>query len=494
MTKNNDYISAFEEHGIEGTIQNITSQIQKLYLSDNIPWVVGYSGGKDSTAVLQLVWNAIFALKKDQRHKNIYVISTDTLVENPVVSIWVENSLEKLGIAAKDQSLPILPNRLTPEVTDRYWVNLIGKGYPAPRDKFRWCTSRLKIFPSNKFITEIVSKNGEAILVLGIRKKESAARAKSMEKFEEGSTRDLLSRNQDLNRVWVYSPVSEWSNDDVWEYICSYENPWGYDNDQLLAMYRGATEGGECPLVVDTSTPSCGDSRFGCFVCTLVDKDKSMQAMIQNDNEKKWMMPLVKLRNKFLNTNDRDKRDFRRMNGSLLVHNERLVHGPYKQKYRETLLAEVLKAENEVRKNAPEQVKNIQLITLEELDEIRRIWVVDKHEIEDNLPKIYEKINKKLFPGSSLDERPVISSEDIEVLKNICDENGDDESIHFELVRELIDIEQSYKNKLKRSGIFDAIEKTFEKSSYSSSEEANSIKMDEILRKEKSISKARNNI
>ena len=58
-------------------------------------------------------------------------------------------------------------------------------------------------------------------------------------------------------------------------------------------MYQGATSGGECPLVVDTSTPSCGTSRFGCWVCTLVDQDRSMEAMIANDEEKVWMTPLV---------------------------------------------------------------------------------------------------------------------------------------------------------------------------------------------------------
>ena len=62
-------------------------------------------------------------------------------------------------------------------------------------------------------------------------------------------------------------------------------------------MYQGASPDGECPLVVDASTPSCGDSRFGCWVCTLVDKDKSMSAMIQNDEEKEWMLPLLELRN-----------------------------------------------------------------------------------------------------------------------------------------------------------------------------------------------------
>ncbi len=68
--------------------------------------------------------------------------------------------------------MPIIPHRLTPEVQDRFWVNLIGRGYPAPRPKFRWCTSRLKISPSNNFIKSMVKTNGEAILVLGTRKAE----------------------------------------------------------------------------------------------------------------------------------------------------------------------------------------------------------------------------------------------------------------------------------------------------------------------------------
>ncbi len=483
-SQNNSY-SAFEENGIEESVKQLIIQTQELYLSDQIPWVVGYSGGKDSTATLQIVWYALAGLKPKQRHKPIHVISTDTLVENPIVATWVDNSLKAMEKMAKKQSLPIISHRLVPEVKDRFWVNLVGKGYPAPRPKFRWCTSRLKISPSNKFITDIVSENGEAILVLGTRKRESVVRAKSMSKYEEGSTRDLLSTNNDLDRVWVYSPIAEWTNDDVWEYNCTHDNPWGYDNDELLTMYRGATEGGECPLVVDTSTPSCGDSRFGCFVCTLVEKDKSMQAMIQNDEEKQWMMPLVNLRNKHLSLDDRGKRDFRKMNGSLMEFNGRLVHGPYKQEPREKLLEEILKAQLAVRKKGPDEVRELELITLEDLEEIRRIWVVEKHEIEDNLPKVYERVMKQDYPGVSLDERPTISVDDIALLKEICKEQGDSDEIHFQLARELLHIEQEYKTKLKRSGIFNAIDGALERGAYDSADEAEAIKLNEVSRVKK---------
>lgn len=287
--------SAFTD-GMDAEVTRLKEEIKLLYKSDTIPWVVGYSGGKDSTASLQIIWTAILELPESERTKPIYAISTDTLVENPVVAMWVGVSLQEMKIQADAQKMPIIPQRLTPAIEDSFWVNLIGKGYPAPRPKFRWCTERLKIKPSNKFILDVVDKNNEVILVLGTRKAESGPRKKSIE-LREGSTRDLLSRNANpkLDRVWIYPPIVNWSNDDVWEYLVSYPNPWGYDNSELLTMYRGATIDNECPLVVDTSTPSCGDSRFGCFVCTLVDKDKSMEAMIKNIEEKKWMTPFLNI-------------------------------------------------------------------------------------------------------------------------------------------------------------------------------------------------------
>jgi DNA sulfur modification protein DndC len=159
--------SAFDSTGFAATVDALVAQTQQLYLADSVPWVIGYSGGKDSTAVLQIVWLALAALPEEQRAKPVHVISTDTLVENPVVAAWVTHSLDVMKEAAERQGVPISPHRLTPAVTDTFWVNLIGRGYPAPRPKFRWCTERLKIKPSNAFIRDMVRSHGEAILVLG---------------------------------------------------------------------------------------------------------------------------------------------------------------------------------------------------------------------------------------------------------------------------------------------------------------------------------------
>src|SRR6516162_3524600 len=156
------HASAFDELGFRRTIDALLAEVRALYLADGFPWVVGYSGGKDSTATLQLVWIALAGLDPAQRTKPVHVISTDTLVENPIVSAWVDKSLATMREAAARLGLPVQPHRLTPNVEDTFWVNLIGKGYPAPRPKFRWCTERMKIKPSDEFISTVVKQNGEA--------------------------------------------------------------------------------------------------------------------------------------------------------------------------------------------------------------------------------------------------------------------------------------------------------------------------------------------
>ena len=424
-----------------------------------------------------MIWTAIKELEPGGRKKPIYVISTDTLVENPVVAMWVEVSLETMRLSAMEQGVPIIPQRLTPELSDRFWVNLIGRGYPAPRPMFRWCTSRLKINPSNNFILDIVAKNGEAILVLGTRKAESSSRKRVMESYE-GSTRDLLSRNGNakLDRVWIYPPIVSWTNDDVWEYLVTYPNPWGYDNKQLLNMYRGATQDNECPLVVDTSTPSCGDSRFGCFVCTLVDKDKSMRAMIQNDSDKVWMKPLADFRDNYLNTDDFHKRDFRRMDGRLTLMDDKdtggkkLVHGPYLQSYREEMLGALLAAQEEIKQKVG--MEKFALITIEDLDEIRRLWVEEKNEIEDRLPVIYKDVTGNDYPNEQLNEGRLFNRSDISLLRSIAADDDHPDNLHYQLVRNLLNIERTYSTATRRVGIYENLERALINGGFANKQEA----------------------
>jgi DNA sulfur modification protein DndC len=257
-------------------------------------------------------------------------------------------------------------------------------------------------------------------LVLGQRRGESQVRDKVMDTYQH-STRERLSRNKDpkLSRVWVYLPIETWSSDDVWEYIIQTPNPWGINNQDLFDIYRGATPDSECPIVVDKSTPSCGDSRFGCYVCTMVSQDKSMAAMIQNDSDKAWMQPIMDFRDRFLAVDDRAYRDFRRLNGRLTVLRGQLVHGPYSQERRHRLLLELLKAQRGAMEAGQSKgYGHIELVSIEELDEIRRIWVEDKGEIEDSLPRLYAEALGKPYPGRELDPMPLDRS-DLVLLKRV---------------------------------------------------------------------------
>ena len=480
--------SYFAEKGLQKSIDLLSKEIQEIYLEDYIPWVVGFSGGKDSTATLQLVWNAIKQLPYEKRIKQIHVISTDTLVENPIVALWQEKSLASMMQVAKHDELPIIPHRLTPAIQDTFWVKVLGKGYPAPRQGFRWCTLRLKINPSNTFIKNLVQQNGEAIVVFGTRKLESAARARSMNTREQKSTRKHLSPNPTLPNSHTYSPIEAWSNDDVWTYLMQYDNPWGMDNSSLLTMYTSASEDHECPLILDTETPSCGDSRFGCWVCTLVEKDKSMSAMIQNDEEKEWMLPLLDLRDQLDFRGDEKKeremsrRDFRRMDGAIHYnrYSDGVIQGPYTQKAREELLERVLYAQKWITEHAPKEVSNYSIVKQEELREIRRIWVVEKHEFEDHLPQIYKKVFGVPFEDSAQYNTLIFSQEDLDDLRRLCSNQ-----IQYQTIRELLDVERKYKTSQRRAGLYDNIEKAIRKGLFSNIEDAASSARERHEKKDK---------
>jgi DNA sulfur modification protein DndC len=468
-------------------IKKLTKEIKELYCLDDIPWVLGYSGGKDSTTVVQLIWYAIAELPPEKRTKKIYVITTDTLVENPIVSTWVRHSLKQMKSAAIEQQLPIEPHLLYPDVKDTFWVNLMGKGYPAPRHGFRWCTERLKILPSNRFVRDMVRINGEVILILGTRKAESIKRAASMEKHEIGrmsehlndnsnSIKSLLYQSPSLPNSLIYSPIEDWRTDEVWIYLNQWSNPWENSNKDLFTMYRGATADNECPLVVDTSTPSCGSSRFGCWVCTMVSQDKSMEAMIQNDEEKEWMQPLLDIRNELDIKNDRPKRDFRRIYGRVELFERNMgddttsvepIPGPYTKFWREHWLRRVLEAQTHIRKTAPLEMRDITLITPEELSEIRRIWLEQKHEFDDSLPRIYQEVTGEAFADSRpAAERKLLGSDEWTAIAEICSED----EMHLELMAKLLDTERQYYTKPRRTGIYADLDKCFETSSRSKEE------------------------
>ncbi len=259
------------------------------------------------------------------------------------------------------------------------------------------------------------------------------------------------------------------------------KNPWGHDNKTLLGMYQGASEGGECPLVVDTTTPSCGSSRFGCWVCTVVDKDRSMEAMIKNDEEKVWMTPLLELRNE-LDQPDREKRDFRRMNGNVQLFHDRTIPGPYTKESREYWLRRLLEAQQSIHQEGPPEFRGLALITLDELHEIRRIWLYEKHEFDDSLPRIYQEVTGEAFPGRP-DDSNGLRADDWGLLRELC---GDDAAF-FDLQVGLLGVERQYRGLSRRSGVFQELENQLRTGLYGSEEEAVAV-LSERQEKKKTVS------
>ena len=187
------------------TMDDIYAEIHEVYLGDNRPWILGFSGGKDSTCMIQIIWSALKKLPKANLKKMVYVISSDTLVESPKIVETVTDTLDKMERSAKKSLLPMETNLVRPILDDTFWVCMIGKGYPAPSNTFRWCTDRLKIKSANKFIEDKVSEHGEVVMVLGSRKDESTTRAQVINRhLIKGSH---LSHHNLLPQAFVYAPL-----------------------------------------------------------------------------------------------------------------------------------------------------------------------------------------------------------------------------------------------------------------------------------------------
>ena len=428
-------------------LDEISDLIRQVYLSDQRPWIIGYSGGKDSTTALQLIWYALAQLPDEQRSKSVYIISSDTLVETPKIVDYIDSSLARMNEAAKDQNLPFTAHKVQPIMDDTFWVNLIGRGYPAPSSQFRWCTERLKIDPANRFILDKVAAHGEVVVVLGVRKSESATRAQVMSLHEiKGSP---LSRHSTLPNAYVFAPIKDFSTKDVWLYLLQVPSPWGNKNQDLVTMYKNA-QAGECPLVVDKTTPSCGNSRFGCWVCTVVTRDTSMESMIENGED--WLEPLLEFRNMLAATQDvavkSQVRSLKRRNGQVMTKSsgEGFVYGPYKMEERKKLLRLLLQAQKKIRVDGPNP--NQALITFQELEQIRRTWRMEEQDWEDTVPKIYREVTgeDRLWVA---DELPAFSSEERGALDLICVRHG----VNADMVAKLLDVERSLHAISRRAGV-----------------------------------------
>lgn len=435
------------------SLKEIYSEIQKVYLSDKRPWVIGFSGGKDSTACVQLIWYALSELPPEKRDKPIYVISSDTLVESPILTSYIYSIHKKIIEEAQRQNMPFRAEIVTPTIQDTFWVLLLGKGYPAPQTMFRWCTDRMKIKPADQFILSKVNQFGEVILVLGVRKEESNTRAQVMSLYKIKDS--LLSRHSRFPQAFVYTPVEDFTVDDVWTYLLQKRSPWGANNRELLSLYSSRNSG-ECPLVVDKTTPSCGGGRFGCWTCTVVTKDKSMETLVE-DGER-WLKPLLEIRDYLHMTTDPDKkaefRDYKGMNGKIRIKNDgsgEIARGPYKLSFCKELLRKLLEAQKFIEKEKPGT--DFKVIRPEELHAIRKLWMTEKGDWEDSLPKIYREVMGEDLDWVQDDAGSFSASENA-LLGKICNEH----QIPMQLVVKLLDVERQIQGMTRRSSAYARID------------------------------------
>ncbi len=429
---------------IEYIIDEILDQYMYADVTDR-PWIIGFSGGKDSTVLLTLVWLALRKIKEEkivpfQLRRSIYVVCNDTMVENPIISAYVDDVLSQIEKTAREEDLPIFVRKTVPKLEDSFWVNVIGKGYPVPNTAFRWCTDKMKIKPTARFITEQVDECGEAIILIGTRKAESATRARSIKKHEIHGQR--LTHHTILHNTYVYAPIKELMLEEVWYIINAIPCPWGFDNKILFNIYLDASaDDYECPTVVtDKSHGSCGQSRFGCWICTVVKDDKSMRSLIKNGRE--WMQPLYDFRIELDSERNviENRMPFRR-DGRRAVNDM----GPYIFSYRAKILRRLLEVQHELQQRDPK----IKLISDQELIAIQVNWYRDFN-FGYQVSEIYNSIYKESF---SMEENEKNKLE-AELMREVCKNNPDE----GELIEQLLLLQKSKSLMQRRRGLKNEIE------------------------------------
>jgi DNA sulfur modification protein DndC len=339
------------------------------------------------------------------------------------------------------QQIPLIVQQTTPNLDATFWVRLIGLGYPAPNKFYRWCTDRMKISPTTRLIVEKIGENGEAIILLGTRSAESSNRAASMKKHELKGRR---LRKHQLPNAYVYAPIKDVSTNNVWQYLNQVLPPWGGTHKELVTLYRNANSG-DCPLVIDITTPSCGNSRFGCWACTVVTKDKSMEGLIENGEE--WVLPLADTRNFLVETRDNPEifREKRRRNGEI----KERYWGPYKFTTRVEILKRLLSAQKEIRKT-----EGIELISPQEMVLIQYHWFRDSY-FKIKVSDIYNSIFNTQLDMTKQEEK---FKQESNLLRKTCTKEPKD----VQLIQGLLALQKTKTLMIRKRGLQADIERRIE--------------------------------
>ena len=427
--------------------EDIIQEMALVYQHDRRPWMIGFSGGKDSTLLVCLVMEMLQRLPAEKRVKKVYIVSSDTMVENPIVRDYMHRMSEMIN--ANGAALKIQADIIYPKVEDTFWTKVIGLGYPTPEPPgFRWCTERLKIHPMNAYTMDTIRNNGEVILLLGVRKAESTYRANNIRAREiEGK---LLVPHNDIENAYVYNPLTEIPNEEVWKFLLKGDakSPWGSDNKYLFSLYQGEHLGEEQSVIGEIDKekiPVTGNSRFGCWICTMVKEDKSLKAFI--DRGETWLVPLRDYRNWMIEMRSIPAaRETKRRNGTMYRKPDgTLGLGPFTMETRQEMLRRLLQLEVDT---------GLSLISIEELKYIDTLWDSEGDLTRRCLVNIYHDVKGTRLPWDDY-KVPVFDADVISQIKKLCNECG----VEFELISKLIIEIEANKNYTRSTMVTKAFDK-----------------------------------
>ena len=408
--------------------KEIKKEMEMVYLHDRRPWMIGYSGGKDSTLLCQLVFEMLESLPEEKRWKPVHIVTSDTMVENPIVKTYMHKMSKAINEVSEKKKLNVQAHMIYPETRQTFWSLVIGLGYPTPEPPgFRWCTERLKINPSNTFTYNTIKKDGEIVILLGVRKAESAARSRSITSREiEGK---ILTPHPQIAKAYVYSPLAEIRNENVWEYLLQGDgrSAWETDNNYLYSLYCGENLSEEDSVVGQVNKDNMkvtGNSRFGCWICTMVKEDKSLKNFI--DHGATELIPLRDFRNWLVELRSNpNARDYRRRNGSVyLMANGEYGRGPFTMETRKEILRRLLQLEVET---------DFELITMDELKMIDKMWEDEGDLSRRALVDIYAEVKGTQLPWDRY-RQAKYDVETLTLLQNLCEKYD----VPFELMSKLM--------------------------------------------------------
>jgi len=300
-------------------------------------WIISFSGGKDSTSTVVVTLET--ALEHLKEVKRIDIIYADTLIEIPPIQQYALTFLHHLLRLSRVELLPLYHHVTLPAIPQRFWVCLLGKGYPPPHQRFRWCTRRLKIEPVENKLRKFIQPN-RTVIITGVRFGESKDRdGRLIQSCSRGGEcgQGLWFKYSNRLKAGYIAPLIDWNSCDIWDFLLLIAPSWGYLTTDLKNIYNGR------------------ETRFGCWMCTVVRQDKTMQKITALPQ---WthLKPLLEFR--------QHVKEITKYRESRVIRPDGRP-GKLKLKIRQQLLSELLELQKKL---------GMALISPEEVKAIKHLW------------------------------------------------------------------------------------------------------------------------